>query len=233
MNGDHIIQHGSGNIGKAELRGSGDIVAGGRPPVGDRSQDQDRSAAVPDSTILFLTADPTDANRLRLGEELREIQEKLQLSRLRARFRLEQRPSVRPLDITQALLDVQPSIVHFSGHGTAAGRLCVENSRGRSHPLAPEALSDLFKNFAGHVRCVVLNACYSAQQAEAIAAHIDYVIGISDEIGDRAGIAFATGFYQALGGGRSIEDAFDLGRTQIRLLGSWEHSAPVLMKKHA
>jgi hypothetical protein len=30
-------------------------------------------------SILFLSADPTDASRLRLGEELREIQEKLQL----------------------------------------------------------------------------------------------------------------------------------------------------------
>ena len=77
-------------------------------------------------SILFLTADPTNASRLRLGEELREIQERLQLSKSRDQFTLHQRMSVRPMDISQALLDVNPQIVHFSGHGTSAGELCVE-----------------------------------------------------------------------------------------------------------
>jgi class 3 adenylate cyclase len=36
--------------------------------------------------ILFLASDPSDAARLRLGEEAREIQEKLQMSRHRERF---------------------------------------------------------------------------------------------------------------------------------------------------
>lgn len=70
-------------------------------------------------SILFLAADPTDASRLRLGEELREIQEKLQLAKLREQFKLYQRMSVRPTDLSQALLDIQPEIVHFSGHGMA------------------------------------------------------------------------------------------------------------------
>ena len=70
-------------------------------------------------TILFLAADPTDFSRLRLGQELREIQEKLQLAKMRDKFKLEQRMSVRPVDISQAILDEMPKIVHFSGHGTA------------------------------------------------------------------------------------------------------------------
>ena len=72
-------------------------------------------------TVLFLSADPTDASYLRLGTELREIQEKLQLAKQRERFELHQRMSVRPADISQALLDVEPGIVHFSGHGTTTG----------------------------------------------------------------------------------------------------------------
>jgi len=59
-------------------------------------------------SVLFLSADPTDASRLRLSEELREIQEQLKLAKLRDRFTLEQRMSVRPADISQALLDIQP-----------------------------------------------------------------------------------------------------------------------------
>ncbi len=182
-------------------------------------------------SILFLSADPTDAARLRLGEELREIQDKLQLAKLRDRFALHQRMSVRPADISQALLDVQPQIVHFSGHGTQAGELYFENQIGEAHSIPPEALAALFEMFADQVNCVLLNGCYSKIQAEAIAKHIGYVIGMNQAIGDKGAIAFAIGFYQALGGGRTIEEAYKLGCIQIRLQGIPEHLTPVLVKK--
>jgi len=182
-------------------------------------------------SILFLSADPTNASRLRLGEELREIQEKLQLAKLRDRFELHQRMSVRPVDISQALLDVQPQIVHFSGHGTATGALCFEEQIGKVHPIQPDALAALFEQFANQVNCVLLNACYTETQAGAIAKHIQYVIGMNQSIGDKAAIAFAVGFYQALGAGRTIEDAYKLGRVQIRLQGIPEHLTPVLIIK--
>jgi hypothetical protein len=181
--------------------------------------------------ILFLAADPTDVSRLRLGEEFREIQEKLQLSKGRARFDLHQRTAVRPADISQALLDVEPKIVHFSGHGTAAGALCFEDQLGSMHPIPPEPLAALFEQFSDQVECVVLNACYSIAQAEAIARHIEYVIGMNQAIGDRAAIAFSIGFYQALGAQRSIEKAYRLGCVQVRLQNIPEHLTPVLAKK--
>jgi hypothetical protein len=87
--------------------------------------------------------------------------------------------SVRPADISQALLDVQPQIVHFSGHGMATGALCFENLVGETHPIEPDALAALFKQFAGQVNCVVLNACNSEIQANAIAKHVNHVIGMN------------------------------------------------------
>lgn len=181
-------------------------------------------------TILFLAADPTNASRLRLGEEAREILEKLQLAKQRERFNLQQRMSVRATDISQALLDVQPHIVHFSGHGMATGELCFENHEGQIQPVSPNALASLFEQFANQVHCVVLNACYSEAQANAIAKHINYVVGMNQAIGDRAAIAFAIGFYQALGAGRTVEDAYQLGCVQIRLQGIPEHLTPILIK---
>lgn len=182
-------------------------------------------------TILFLASDPTSATRLRLGEELREIQEKLQLARQRDRFKLDQRMSVRSADISQALLDIQPQIVHFSGHGTTSGALCFENQIGQSHPIQPDALAALFEQFASQVECVLLNACYSETQAKAIAKHINFVVGMNQAIGDKAAIAFAIGFYQALGAGRSVEEAYKLGCVQIGLQGIPEHLTPVLIRK--
>lgn len=181
----------------------------------------------PAISILFLAADPTDASRLRLGEEVREIQEKLQLAKLRDQFELNSRMSVRPADVSQALLDLSPQIVHFSGHGTRDA-LVFEDSQGNAHLVSSSALAALFKQFSNQVRCVILNACYSEGQAQAIADHIEYVIGTNQAIGDKAAIAFSVGFYQALGAGRTIEDAYKLGCVQIRLQGIPEHLTPVL-----
>jgi len=187
------------------------------------------SAAI---SILFVAADPTNASRLRLGEEFREIQEKLKLAQWRDRFKLElPQMSARPADLVQALLDVQPQIVHFSGHGTSTGALCFENQKGEVHFVQPDALAALFEQFVNEVNCVLLNACYSEVQAKALAEHVEYVIGMNQAIGDKAALAFAIGFYQALGGGRTIEDAYELGRVQIRLQNIPEHLTPVLVTK--
>ena len=181
--------------------------------------------------ILFLAADPSDATRIRLGDEAREIQEKLQLSKMRDLFVFEQRWSVRPEDLTQALIDINPQVVHFSGHGTSTGAICLLDKLGKTHPIEPADLAALFELVADRVQCVVLNACYSKIQADAIANYIPFVIGMNQEIGDKAAIAFSVGFYQALGGGHSIEDAYKFGCVQIRLQNIPEHLVPDLVKK--
>lgn len=203
-------------------------VAGGPILNADIKQTETRKTV----SILFLSADPSDATRLRLSEEFREIQEQLKIAKLREQFRLElPQLSVRPVDISHALLDVQPHIVHFSGHGTSDGALCFESRIGETHLVQADVLADLFLQFANQVHCVILNACYSEIQANAIAKHINYVIGMSQAIADNAAIAFSIGFYQALGAGRPIEDAYKLGIIQIRLQGISEHLMPVLINK--
>jgi hypothetical protein len=182
--------------------------------------------------ILFLAADPSDSARLRLGQELRDIREKLQLSKQRDGFSLESRESVRTGDITQAIFDVEPQIVHFSGHGTDAGELCFEDVLGETHPVHPDALANLFELVAEQVRCVVLNACFSKRQAEAISEYIPCVIGMSQAIGDKAAIAFSVGFYRALGAGKSFGEAYKFARVEIQLHGSPGHLTPLLFQKN-
>jgi nucleoside phosphorylase len=89
------------------------------------------------------------------------------------------------------------------------------------------ALAGLFELFT-EVECVVLNACYSESQAEAIAQHVDYVIGISREIKDEAATIFAVSFYDAIGAGKSIEFAYRLGCNAIQFAGISEGFTPVL-----
>lgn len=181
--------------------------------------------------ILFLVADPSDLARLRLGQELRDVRNNLQRSKQRDGFLLESRESLRPGDITQAIFDVEPKIVHFSGHGKSTGELCFEDLQGKTQFIQPDALASLFELVSKQVSCVVLNACYSEAQAKAISEHIPYVLGMNKAIGDKAAIKFAVGFYKALGAGRSFEDAYKFGRVEIRLEGIPEHLTPVLYKK--
>jgi CHAT domain len=127
--------------------------------------------------ILFLIAEPTDSARLRSRQELRDIKERLQLANERERFVLDYELSSRPEEISQAILKIQPQIIHFSGHGTSNGELCFEDSLGRMQPVEPHVLAELFELVADWVECVVLNACYSDIQAQAIVQHIPFVIG--------------------------------------------------------
>ena len=77
----------------------------------------------------------------------------------------------------------------------------------------------------------IFSACYSESQAQAIAENIEYVVGMNQAIGDKAAIAFSVGFYQALGAGRSIKEAYELGCVQIGLHGAPEYLTPILIRK--
>ena len=54
---------------------------------------------------------------------------------------------------------------------------------------------------------------------------------LSTSVSDEAALQFALGFYDALGAGRSIDDAFEFGRNAIALKGIPEHSVPILKKE--
>ncbi|MEO1433115.1 MAG: hypothetical protein AAFV71_29430 [Cyanobacteria bacterium J06633_8] len=94
-----------------------------------------------------------------------------------------------------------------------------------------EAIAKLFELFSDTIECVVLNACYSEVQGNAISRYIPYVIGMNQAIGDKAAIKFATGFYNAIGAGESVEFAYKLGCNVIQLDGIPEHLTPVLKKR--
>lgn len=192
-----------------EIQGS----SGGRKPI----------------KILFLAANPKGMSQLRLDEEIRSIDEALRQSDFRQHFQIEQQWAVRVSDLQGLLLRHRPDIVHFSGHGSSASSLVLEDITGKPQEVPSEALADLFGVLNDTIRCVVLNACYSQPQAAAIAQHVDAVIGMADEIDDKASIAFSAAFYQALGYGKDMPTAFRLGISQIKLYGLADSVIPQLL----
>ena len=160
--------------------------------------------------ILILEANPQ--RNIELNEEIRDLKNVIQQSRDRDKFQIEVGLAVRSKDLPDLILNFEPNIVHFCGHGAGEPGLVFQDKK-----IDTDALSDLFALFKKHLECVVLNACYSEVQANAIVKHINYVIGMKQAIRDDAAIAFSLGFYRALGYGRSIENAYKFGCNAIQL----------------
>ena len=238
-------------------------VSGGSVAVGPNNSQQTVDTPSPSSvvsadvvkTILILTANPKGAAPLRLAEEVRAIGEALTRSSQRDSFKIVQRCAVRTEDLRRALLEHEPYLVHFSGHGVGQegaglgsvagqrkiGRVPAEGAETKQGPegivledvvgqpklVSGEALAALFELFAASMEMVLLNSCYSAVQAEEIGKSIPVVVGMRRAIGDRAAITFAQGFYDALFAGQAVEQAFKLGVNSIQLESIPEHLTPV------
>ncbi|MGB8689641.1 MAG: CHAT domain-containing protein [Microcoleus sp.] len=184
----------------------------------------------PVKTILILAANPTNTAPLRLEEEIREIDEGLRRANKREQYKLEQKWAVRSRDFYRAILDYQPNIVHFCGHGAGEDGIVLEDDTGKMALVQTNALASMFKLFAKKsVECVILNACYSEVQAEAISQYVNYVVGMNRAVGDQAAVAFAVAFYDGIAAEFEVEEAYDLGPSQMIIF--LENETPVFNKK--
>ena len=205
-----------------------DDSKGNEEPLTHKSKEKESKSegAINLNRILFLASAPSDQAQLRLDEEHRQIQQALE----HTPYEFKSRWAVRPKDVLQAILSLKPEIVHFSGHGLQTGAICFMDESGKTKPVEPLALSALFKLVANHVKCVIMNACYSEAQAAAIAVHIPFVIGMGQSVSDRAAIEFAASFYGVLQEVKVIEKAFEFGRVALQMEGFYtEESNPVLI----
>jgi two-component system, cell cycle response regulator len=218
---------------------------GASPPEGRRGSRPDLAPAPQGSarmkhTILFLAANPTGTDRLALDREARAIQVELERSGFRDCFELVTRWAAEPLDLLRELRRLRPTVIHFSGrgsHGTAEapepadGRelgLYFQGSDGRAQLVSTQALGETFGAAGTSVKLVVLNACYSEVQAEALLAHVDCVVGVGGSIREDAARNFAIGFYGGLGERESVAVAYKQGRAAISLEGLRDDDRPQL-----
>ena len=205
-------------------------------------------------TILFLAANPLGTDRVALDREARAIQVELERSGFRDRFELVTRWAAEPLDLLRELRRLKPTVVHFSGHGTAgiAGHapgpephrdidiepghnggeprpgLFFQGPDGRPQLVSTQALEATFGAAGASVKLIVLSACYSELNAQALLRHVGCVVGMSGAIADDAARSFAIGFYGGLGERESIAAAYAQGCAAISLQGLADHDRPKL-----
>jgi CHAT domain len=230
------------NVSGGVLHSVGNVEQHDHEPVVSAAESRQ-----PGARILFLAANPAGSSPLRLDQEVRTIDKALRSAGVRERFELEQSWAVTFADLQEGLLRFQPDLVHWSGHGNVTGELAFEaealyrslrppavsvglvlpDTDQRQVPVA--ALAQLFSLARGKVRCVVLNACYSEEQARTIAESIDCVIGMSSAITDESAIRFSASFYGALAYGQSVRTSFELACVQVRLNHPEEAHLPQLL----
>lgn len=176
--------------------------------------------------VLHVAADPFRQDALNLGEEIRQVQRALRSAGCTDVI-VESEWAMRPQELQEALLRHDPSVVHFSGHGTPDACLVLQGETGAVE-VSQEALTGLFQALGGSVRLVLLNACHSEPQAEALSHVVGCAIGMRSAVADDAAIAFSASFYQALAFGKSIQVAFDAAKNAIALQGIPEGDVPRL-----
>ncbi|HEU4885458.1 MAG TPA: CHAT domain-containing protein [Longimicrobium sp.] len=177
--------------------------------------------------ILFLGANST-RKPLDLEREVSRIQQDLRMARERDALEFRQVGAVTSDTLMQAMLDESPTIVHFAGHGDARG-IHLRDEMGNPRLVTGDALASLFALFRDTVKCVVLNACWSEPQADAIRRHVPHVIGTRAAIPDQAALAFSAGFYKAIGAGKDVPFAFEAGKARVHMEGCGGEDLLVLL----
>ena len=195
------------------------------------------SAAPKQKTLLFMGANPPNTRSLQL-----EIEHSRIAAKLNNYYRIEVEKFTSASDIPELIVSKEPNIIHFSGHGKdpnsseagekdraigyklpagyeqKGGIVVFDDDMLNMKILDDDVLDYLFQSAVDglgiKIDVVVFNSCHSESQAKVVCKHVDYVVGTARAINDDVAIAFASGFYYALGQGKSVEKAFTTGKMQ-------------------
>lgn len=178
--------------------------------------------------VLFLAANPADQQQLRLDEEARSITEMIRKAKHRDSVIFETRWAVQPMDVLQAINELNPTIVHFSGHGSNVDQIVLQDISGNAKLVSKEAIVQTMIASSKNIRLVFFNTCYSRNQAEAVTHHVEAAIGLNTSIGDQVAKVFASQFYSAIGFGLSLKKAFEQAKALVMMEGLDEENIPEL-----
>jgi hypothetical protein len=157
------------------------------------------------SVLAFIAAQPQDLESLRLQNEQGELERSVG-----HHFRISTQFAARPEDLVTTLANHKPHVLHFAGHGAGADGLAMENRHGKMTLLHTKTLEKVLaeKSLSSNLRLVVLNACWSSEQARVIAEQVPAVISMRSSILDATAMKFTSHFYAKLAEGKTISDAF-------------------------
>lgn len=180
--------------------------------------------------VLYLTADPIKNNPLRVDAEFHHVQDEIRGSKFRDNITVQHRPAANLKSLLNGLNDLEPDIIHFSGHGNKSG-IAMDNAsvaRPSVEMVSFKLLADALSATDSKPRVVVLNACDSAAARKPFLKLGLIVISMKRSISDAAAAAFAVQFYGAIASGQSVKSAFEQGRIAVEATSISEADTPQL-----
>ena len=181
--------------------------------------------------VLFLASNPINVQQLRLDEEARSIKEMIRKTKFRDSVLFESRWAVQPMDVLQAINELNPTVVHFSGHGSDSDEIVFQDAEGKAKLISKEAIVQTMMASSNTIRLVFFNTCYSHNQARSVVEHVEAAIGMNTTIGDNAARIFSSQFYSAIGFGVSLGKAFEQAKALLMMEGIKEENTPELFIK--
>ena len=181
-------------------------------------------------TILFIASDSLnpEQSKLNLDKEAREISDAIIKTKERDYIAFETKWATKVSDLFRIINETNPTIIHFSGHGTQDDELIFLDNNDNLKSVGMETIVKMINASCDDTRLIVFNNCFSANIAGNIAENIEAAIGMNAAIGDEAAIAFATQLYSSIGSGISLEKAFKQAVIQLELLDIPESETPEL-----
>jgi hypothetical protein len=177
-------------------------------------------------TVLFLASNPRDQEQLNLDEEVRSIKDMISKAKHRDSVKLESCWAVRPGDILQSMNEFEPTIVHFSGHGSDADELVLMDNQQQTKLVSLDTIVQAMSVANDNLKLVFFNTCFSETQAKKVVEHIDATIGMRTSISDDAARVFSSHFYSSISFGHSIAKAFGQAKAALMLEGIKEENTP-------
>lgn len=167
------------------------------------------------SQVVLLAANPAGTQIIDWDREFRSILQILQPKGVVCYVW----PATEPDDIPNTVGFHKPEILHFSGHGDEAG-LTLHAPDGNASPVSTAMIKDWLREVGQDVKILILNACYTKEQADVLAEVVPCVIGMEGKLRDDKAKRFSGLFYQTLLNGYSVENSY---QTAIagNLLNAW------------
>jgi hypothetical protein len=172
--------------------------------------------------ILFMSANPAEADLLELDREARAIQRAIEdgcppgSDELRVATRWAQ----EPLGLLREIRAIRPAVLHFAGYGDrGGGGIYLQRENALAALVSSAALAETVRAAGSSIRLVVFNACYAVDHAAGLLDTVDCVVGVRGAIGELGARAFALAFYAALAAGCSVGEAWARASSAPAVLG--------------
>jgi hypothetical protein len=184
--------------------------------------------------ILMTSANPKKDHFLDVDGEVNAVNEATKKEKHGKKFKLERWPKTKALDVPRKLREHEPHIFHFSGHGgydddgIPDGSLILVGKDGKPEKIDIDGVINWFKTSGKRIRVIVLNACWSKDLADRLTQHVDFVVGMREEIFDNEARVFSVGFYSRLADGQTLQQAYDGGIADMDLVVKRPEFIPIL-----